>query len=419
MKRLTQSPLIFTLQSILLLLSSKAFIRKTNGFVLPTPTRSSLQTALFAAAPNPKSMKQKRKKRAPKPFSIPKPNVNVPRPDSWNKIQSTEEQIQLLKEREEERNKAQQEADTRAKQLIETQRKSVAVLTHIKERISSIDSQALIQALNKDECYVVDGFLKKHPLKDSQSESTSSPTLTEDMMHSDTDSITEELISDVPFEILEEGKHMYDQSLMELDVNRGITSGEYTVPITGGEQYIHCPRSVEFVVAMTRNLKQCFDDSTEFQYELDNTKTIASYRFYNRQARMKALQLLTNQRDIDFNDNEKMDELQQMINDTSDLPVFEMSTTVKSDDSVSGNDLRKITLVYFSTSSSWNSCHGGGISYINSSGANLETLDAVTDRLVIFNSVTFKHKFNAWIGDCNENIGGMIVAHLVGVPKGL
>ena len=263
MKKLTPLPLIFTLQSILLVLLSKAFLCKTHGFVLPTLTRSSLQTALFAAAPNPKSMKQKRKKRAPKPFSIPKSNVNVPLPDSWNKIQSTEEQIQLLKEQEEERNKARQEADTRAKQLIETQRKSVAVLTHIKDRISTIDSEALIQALNKDECYVVDGFLKKHPVKDSPSEFSSSPTMTEEMMHSDTDSITEELISDIPFEILEEGKHMYDESLMELDVSRGITSGEYTVPITGGEQYIHCPRSVEFVVAMTRNLKQCFDDSTE------------------------------------------------------------------------------------------------------------------------------------------------------------
>ena len=154
-----------------------------------------------------------------------------------------------------------------------------------------------------------------------------------------------------------------------------------------------------------------------FQYELDNTKTMASYRFYNRQARMKALQLLTNKGDIDL--NEKIDELQQMINDTSDLPVFELSTTVKSDDSVSGNDLRKITLIYYTTSSGWSSCHGGGISFMNSNGANGETLDAVTDRLVIFNSVTFKHKFNAWIGDCNENIGGMIVAHLVGVPKGL
>jgi hypothetical protein len=202
-------------------------------------------------------MKQKRKKRAPKPFSIPKSNVAIPRPDSWNKVKSTEEQIQLLKEQEEERNKAQQEADLRAKQLVESQRKSVAVLTHIKDRICSINCQELAQSLKNNECYVVDGFLKTHHTQDSQSEIALSESTT-----SEADYIAKELISDIPFEILQEGKHMYDQSLMELDVNRGVTSGEYTVSITGGDQYVYCPRSVEFVVAMTRHLKECLDEAS-------------------------------------------------------------------------------------------------------------------------------------------------------------
>jgi hypothetical protein len=132
---------------------------------------------------------------------------------------------------------------------------------------------------------------------------------------------------------------------------------------------------------------------------------------------MEALQLLSNKIDDALTGNRNMDELQQMVNDTSDLPVFDLNTIVNSDDSVAGNDLRKITLFYYVTSSSWNSSHGGGVSFMNYNGASSDTLDAITDRLVIFDSVTFDHKINPWIGDMNDNIGGLIVAHLVGVPK--
>lgn len=255
MKIGTQSPLIWTIQYILFAHNS---IRDANGFFLSSPTRSS-QMMLFAAASK-KSMKQKRKNRAPKPFSIPKDNLNLPRPDAWEKVQSTEEKIQILKDQEEERNKAQQEADIRAKQLIESQRKSVAVLTHIKDRVSSINGDDLVKALSDDECYIVDGFLKCS--EDPRKDSASSTTLSEDNDETEAERATENLTADIASEILEEGKHMYEISLLELDVSRGITSGEYTVPITGGEQYIHCPRSVEFVVAMTRHLKQCFDESS-------------------------------------------------------------------------------------------------------------------------------------------------------------
>jgi hypothetical protein len=256
MKIITQSSLLCTVQFILF---AHNLIRDANGFFLSNPTRS-CQTMRFAAASK-KNMKQKRKNRAPKPFSIPKENLNVPRPDAWEKVQSTEEKIQLLKDQEEERNRAQQEADARAKQLIESQRKSVAVLTHIKDRVSSINGEDLVKALRNDECYIVDGFLKYH--KDPQKDSASSTTLSEDNEEREAESATEKLTADIASEILEEGKHMYDNSLLELDVSRGVTSGEYIVPITGGEQYIHCPRSVEFVVAMTRHLKQFFDESSE------------------------------------------------------------------------------------------------------------------------------------------------------------
>ena len=140
---------------------------------------------------------------------------------------------------------------------------------------------------------------------------------------------------------------------------------------------------------------------------------MASYRFYNREARVQSLQLLTSK----SSDNvaEEMDDLQQLGNDTSDLPVFDLSTIVNSEDNVSGNDLSKITLVYYVTPSTWKTIYGGNLSTMVSGTA--QTIDAVKDRLVIFNSVTFQHKFNPWIGDTNDKFGGVILCHLVGRPK--
>lgn len=140
---------------------------------------------------------------------------------------------------------------------------------------------------------------------------------------------------------------------------------------------------------------------------------MASYRFYNRQAREQSLQLLTSKSSDRV--TEEMDDLQQLVNDTSDLPVFDLGTIVNSEDNVSGNDLRKITLVYYVTPSTWKSIYGGNLSTLIS--GTVQTIDAVKDRLVIFNSVTFQHKFNPWIGDTNDKFGGVIIFHLVGGAK--
>ena len=140
---------------------------------------------------------------------------------------------------------------------------------------------------------------------------------------------------------------------------------------------------------------------------------MASYRFYNRQARAQALQLLTSKSSDCV--TEEIDDLQELVNDTSDIPIFDLSTIVNSEDNVSGNDLRKITLVYYVTSSTWKSIYGGNLSAMMS--GTVQTIDAVKDRLVVFNSATFKHKFDPWIGDTNDKFGGVIICHLVGEPK--
>lgn len=143
---------------------------------------------------------------------------------------------------------------------------------------------------------------------------------------------------------------------------------------------------------------------------------MASYRFYNRQSRSKALELL-----ILSNNNNGIDTV--AIDDTSDLPTSEFSTVVNAEDCQSGKDLRKITVVYYVTPPSWKSCYGGSISFDHSGITTRQreehsTVDAMKDRLVLFNSVQMKHRWNHWIGDDDENqMGGMIVLGLVGVPR--
>lgn len=215
-----------------------------------------------------KSMKQKRKNRARTPFRIPKPNIELPRPDVWEKAKSTDEQIQQLKEQEQQEateaqsalDKAKQESDERAKELIRSQRKSVAVLTHIKECISTrISGPLLMDALQKDHCYIVDDFLKPNNYFGMGEEGDSEGDTNLQNIGAE---MNTSLIEDIAQEILKEGKQMCDASIMTLNLNRGITSGEYTVSIVGGEQYIHCPRSVELVVAITRHLNQCLEGSS-------------------------------------------------------------------------------------------------------------------------------------------------------------
>jgi len=316
------------------------------------------------------TMAQKRKKRGkkfiPKPMERPKALDDVPRADAWEKTVSTGDQIQTA-------NKGVQETKAKAAALVDSQRKSVEVLTEIRTRIESLPADQILDAM--DGKYVV---------------------------------FDDVLGEDLCREILEEGQSMFDNNKMELDLNAGITSGNYGVAIKGGkEQYVDCPRSVEYVVSASRHLTGMLNKAGDGEdaaksikslpYKLDETASMAGWRLFDRKARVSSLTLLTG------NDNAG--------NDTLDLEKKPFGCIV--DQNSDEVDMRKVTVIYYMTPNSWDEDCGGGVTFQDVDGSE-RNVKAKNDRLLLFNSEKSVHRLEPWIGkEGIDGSSGYIVAHLV------
>ncbi len=321
----------------------------------------------------------------------------VPNPDEWQATASTEEQVQAMKEQEREENKVKSQAAA----LIETQRKSVEVLTFVKERVQGLDREVIVESLQSSSSgrfKVIDNFLEgnKHNY-------------------------------DVRTEMLQESISMFDDNKMELDLSAGLCSGEYATPIKGGQdQYADCPRVTEFVVSLTRHLTGLLNNSIErgedesksdgtveegvpegvslLDYTLDETASMAGLRTFNRKARLSSIALLTGK---DVNEIENDAESQKGVNQERQ---FGYVTDNKSkEDEV---DYRKITALYFLTPEGWEKKCGGGVS-IRNSNTNENTgdvfVEAQNDRLVIMSSDSCLHKMEEWIGGSDGRDNGIVV----------
>ena len=166
---------------------------------------------LILFAKRKQSMAQKRKRRAGRTLSktIERPKIldTVARTDEWTKTVSTSDQVETMKGAE--------DAKAQASALIETQRKSVDVLTHVRNCVESLPYEEIIETVLKGDAYVKDGFLG----------------------------------SELCEELKLEGESLLTNEKMELDLQAGLCSGEFATAIKGGEdQYSHCPRCVEYVV---------------------------------------------------------------------------------------------------------------------------------------------------------------------------
>lgn len=304
------------------------------------------------------SMAQKRKKRGgktiPKPLARPNVLDTVPKPDEWKKAVSTSEQVETMK--------AAETAKSQASALIERQRKSVDILTHVRQCVESLPYEEIIRTVLKGEAYIQDGFLG----------------------------------SDLSEEIKLEGESLLTQKKMELDLQAGLCSGEYAAAIKGGEaQYVDCPRSVEFVVSLTRHMSAKIngcEGPEKLTYTLDDKASMAGIRTFDRKARQSALKLLTGSEENA---------------ETTDRP-FRFVVDKDSEEL----DLRGISVLYFSTHNDWNMDCGGGITFKYGDDQSMN-IEAKKDRLVILSSEDCEHKMNEWIGNDELQSGSYVVTHLV------
>ena len=192
-------------------------------------------------------------------------------------------------------------AAQRAKELLEAQRKSVDMLTMVREKIQSLPSEEIMNSLNAKGYFVMDSLLGDG-------------------------SISEEMSK--------EAESLYLDGALEVDVDN-LGSGEYTVAIQGGtEQYPKCPRIVEWVVSTTKHLPEVLP-----KWSLDPSVCMATLRVFDRKAFQASLKLLTG----------------------SEQPVDmakKFTTTVVEPSS----DRRRVSLRYYLVSTAWDSSCGGGIS---------------------------------------------------------
>jgi len=174
---------------------------------------------------------------------------------------------------------------------------------------------------------------------------------------------------------------------MELDLeDGGICGGQYGAAIVGGEeQYVECPRCVEYVVSLTRHLPAkllCDEEGTEedvLGFRLDSAASMAGIRTFDRNARASALKLL-HADDEDDNDGDTARPFEYVV------------------DGKTPDDRRKVTALYYMVPDDWNAQCGGGMTIQTDGGNNEVLIEAKRDRLVIFRSDKCLHRMEEWLG---------------------
>lgn len=238
-------------------------------------------------------------------------------------------------------------AAQKAKELLKAQRESVNMLTAVKEKIERLSSEDIVTALDDKGYFIVDGLLN----------------------------------DDVTLETMEnEAKTLYSDGALEVDVGN-LGSGEYAVAIKGGgQQYVKCPRTVEWVVATTKHFPELLPSLS-----LDASACMATLKMFDRKAFQASLKLLTG---------------------SDQLPETTMPFTVI----VPNKDIdkRRLTLQYFMVPSSWDETHGGGVTFESSKSAT-----AKRDRLVVWKSDSCSLRKELWKGTDELPLASYLELHLV------
>lgn len=346
-------------------ISGRHSISAASAFVVVLPAPSLLaagrpETSLFAAKKKKKkkaSMAEKRKKRGkrlpPRPIQRPDVMDETDRVDAWDKVETTDEQVAKMKEQEDaERARAASKEQAKASNIVQAQMKSVKTLTHIKECVEALPFAEIAAALRENDnsgYFVKDDFLG----------------------------------AEVADEMEAEGPSMLQDNKLELDVSN-FGSGEYTTQIGGGDQYIDCPRTVEYVVCLTRHLASKLEAeegvSDDLGCSLNDAASMAGITVFSRRGREE------------------------------NPPERPFGYATGGD----AEDARKVTVLYFLTPNNWNEQLGGGVAFKKEGDSgDGAVVEAKKDRLVIFRSDTSFNKMLGWIGEEGMENGSCVVIHLV------
>lgn len=244
------------------------------------------------------------------------------------------------------------ESMTLAQELIQRQRRSVAMLTLVKESIDKISSDQITKDLAEQGYVVIDDFLGD-----------------------------EETLS----ELQQESIAMLDKGMTpELGNLQG---GEFVGLVRGGEeQYNICPRAIEFVVATTKH----FGSVVVPDMKLSDSNCLGRMRTFDRQIQV-AKDALAEQEGSN-NDDQAEEE--------------EAAPFARVVDGSDAQDQRRLSLRYYLVPSEWD--FGGGIEF--ESGT---VIKAKRDRLVLWKSSETALRGQPWRGDESHRFGSCLELDLI------
>ena len=252
----------------------------------------------------------------------------------------------------------------RAKQLLEAQRQSVAMLTTVRECVEALDSQAIQSSINEKGYSIIDNFIHNEGILN---------------------------------QLQEEGHAMLPYMQVDTDDNLllNVGTGEYVVPIKGGDdQYILCPRCVELVVSTTKHVPPHLSQEST----LDASVCMATLRTFDRKAWLASLRLLTGKNATDVADQTNDQQL------STQRPFGVVGNTEE-------NDRRKLTFFYYILPNTWNDLCGGGIAIKDGD----VQIHAKRDRLVMLKSDTCWFQRMPWKGgdEDGNGVGSCLELHFI------
>lgn len=364
--------LIVTLHLAIILLSQK--LHEVSSFLCPSRSTFSVvsthwsdTTELYGkrklSFAEKKRMRNQKQKRT---VSYPKGQDDGVRPDSW-----TDTKTEVKEDEKENAEKMANEIHEKASSMVQAQKKSVEMLTFIRETVedtSTIPYEKIKAALEKPPYYYVhDSFFQG---SDSTEEKAQG------------------LIQDLKLE----AESLYKENRLSLTE---VGSGEFGSPLTGGENYQFSPRCVEYVVSMTKHLPALLggsiDDSNDDDNEeklggLDDSASMGSIVYFDRASKQASFSFLS--------DEEKEKEKNRAFD-------FVNGKDIK--------DIRKVTALYFMTDPKWSSDEfdnlGGGITIRNKESGEDVFVAPKRDRLLFMRSDLTLHSRNIWNGSEEEGLG--------------
>ena len=354
-----------------------------SSFYLPHAVPGATSTSIQMAKKK-LSMKERRKQRAKKQpgFSVDRGILNeLPSVDTWEKTEaSVGAKRENIQPDGSDADVETEETMAKASALVQTQRKSVDCLTHIRKRVEeSFPISEAANSLAEKGYFVYDGFLSKEVEGDSKEDAVFGDSMVTDM--------------------LSECSDMFTNDKLQRDISH-LADGEFVSQITGGENYSDCPRLTEFVVSITRHLPPLLNKEFDklgpgdLPY-LDATASMGSLRLYDRKTKLGTMSFLSG------DDTSGSDE------NVSERPF----KVVCGDSDAADNDSRRVTAIFYLSPEQWDSCHGGGLT-IESDGQRVE---AKRDRIVLLRSDTCSHRQEPWKGSDESGLdkASSVIVHFI------